>query len=217
MMRFWIGGTAASPISTARSQRAIMITSDALMISSIFCTASARSILAMIPPLPPAALTINALVVIEFAAVHHAADNLAAFYLIDPKRDASVVEQQGGAAADVLGQRLVRGTDALGCPGVERMAGVDDELVALGQRDGAALELANAYFRALQIHDDTDVPAVRLAALACRFGALGVDFIPVMREIEPRDVHPGLDQLVEDLGVVRGRAEGGDDFGSTQQ
>ena len=68
-----------------------------------------------------------------------------------------------------------------------------------------------------EIAEEPEAPpsTVGLAALARRLGAFGVDFVPVMGEIEPHDIHPGLDQLVEYFGVVRGRAEGGDDFGST--
>src|SRR3989344_9391943 len=97
------------------------------------------------------------------------------------------------------------------------MTGVNDELVALGQGDRSVLELADPDFRALQIHDHADVLAMRLAALARRLCALGVDFVPVVREIEPHDIHPGLEQLVQYFGVVRGRTEGSDDFGSTLQ
>src|SRR3970282_1850743 len=48
-----------------------------------------------------AALTIDALVVREFSADHHAANHLAAIHLVHPQHDASVVEQQGRAAYDV--------------------------------------------------------------------------------------------------------------------
>ena len=57
MMCFCTPTSSASPISTARSPRATMTPSEATMIASRVsssATASARSILAMMPPLPPA-------------------------------------------------------------------------------------------------------------------------------------------------------------------
>jgi len=55
MMRFCTAGSSASPISTPRSPRAIITTSEAWMISSRLVMDSARSILATTPPWPPAA------------------------------------------------------------------------------------------------------------------------------------------------------------------
>ena len=51
---FCTAGRLASPISTPRSPRATITASDALIMASRFSSASARSILAMIPPSPPA-------------------------------------------------------------------------------------------------------------------------------------------------------------------
>src|SRR3990172_7384156 len=68
----------------------------------------------------------------------------------------------------------------------------------------------------LQAHQHADGAAVRLGALARLFGALHVYVGQVVGKIEAHHVHAGLDELFEDLRVVRGRAEGGDDFRSTQ-
>ena len=57
MMSFCTCGRAASPISTPRSPRATIMASEARMMSSITSSASVRSILATIPPFPPAAST----------------------------------------------------------------------------------------------------------------------------------------------------------------
>ena len=54
MIRFCTAGSSASPISTPKSPRAIMTASEASMISSMLVMASARSILATMPPCPPA-------------------------------------------------------------------------------------------------------------------------------------------------------------------
>ncbi len=54
---FWTPGSSASPISTPRSPRATMIASEAEMMPSMTDRDSARSILAMIPASPFAALT----------------------------------------------------------------------------------------------------------------------------------------------------------------
>jgi len=63
----------------------------------------------------------------------------------------------------------------------------------------------------------TDVAAVRLRALARQVGAPHMRLGQTVGKIEPYHVHAHLDQLVENLRVVGGGAEGGDDFRSTQQ
>ena len=54
---FCTAGNCASPISTPRSPLAIIIASEASIISSILSKASALSIFAIIPPLFPASLS----------------------------------------------------------------------------------------------------------------------------------------------------------------
>jgi hypothetical protein len=73
-------------------------------------------------------------------------------------------------------------------------------------------ELADAQFRALQVHQD----AQRVVQLALDFAdpliALGVVGVIAVAEVQAEDVDPGLDQLADVVDAVDRRAEGGEDF-----
>ena len=57
----------------------------------------------------------------------------------------------------------------------------------------------------------------RPAALRTSSRGLGVLLVRPVREVEPGDVHPGADHPHEDLGVLRGGADGGHDLRSTHR
>jgi hypothetical protein len=44
-----------------------------------------------------------------------------------------------------------------------------------------------------------------------------VNLVPLVRKVEAYHIQAGFDQFVDDFRIFSGRAEGGDDFGSTQQ
>ena len=93
-------------------------------------------------------------------------------------------------------------------------AGVEDEALALLERDLAFLELADADLRALQVAHDGDGrgrPCARSRLTSC--GALDVVVGRAVREVEPHDVDAGARSCVEDCGVAGSGSQRGDDLG----
>ena len=81
------------------------------------------------------------------------------------------------------------------------------------EHDLAVDELADADLRTLQVAHDRDL-ATRVArggahAIRAQRVVLGL----AVGEVEAEDVDAGRDQLGEDIGLGRGRADGGDDLG----
>ena len=93
-----------------------------------------------------AALLVDALVVGEFAAVHHVAMDVRADHRLDQQLDGPVVEQQGVARGDVLDQFRVCGTDAPLIAAVLGAIGIEDEGVAVGELDGPSRNLPMRIF-----------------------------------------------------------------------
>jgi hypothetical protein len=71
--------------------------------------------------------------------------------------DQAVVQQQHGAARNILRQLLVIEADAFGV--AELAFGVENELLAGFQRNLAVRELADADLRSLQVRHDRDLGA----------------------------------------------------------
>ena len=71
--------------------------------------------------------------------------------------------------------------------------------------------------RALQVDEHANMPAMRRSTFTCHLGALHVHFGQIVREVQSDYIDTGLNQLVEDLGVVGRGSEGGNNLGSAQQ
>jgi len=132
----------------------------------------------------------------------------------DFQLQAAVVEQQDVAADHVLGQVLVVEADPLLV--AERAGCIEDETVADGQSDLAALEFADADLRPLQVAQDADCPTELGGRGANALGARLVILGAAMRKIHPDDIDAGLDQTFKNLRRRRGRPQRGDDLGMTQ-
>ena len=84
--------------------------------------------------------------------------------------------------------------------------------VAAAQHRLVAVERADAHLRAREILEDRDRPPGAARRLAHQARGLGVLVVGAVAEVQPRDVHAGLDQPGEDLGVPRGGADRRDDL-----
>ncbi len=159
----------------------------------------------------PAALAVDALVVGQVAADLDDGLDLLAHHALDLQHDQAVVEQQQVTGADVARQLLVIQADALLV--AQLAASIQREAVAGVQRDLAALELADADLRALQIGHDADLAAHPTRRLAHQLGACHVVLRGAVREIQPHHVDPRRDHARQDLQRIGRRAERSDDLG----
>jgi hypothetical protein len=161
-----------------------------------------------------APLAIDALVVRQRTAFLHGGVDARTAHFGNQQHDATVVEQQRVTRHHVIGQIAVIETDAMRI--TQRALGVEHESRALLQRDGAMRELADADFRALQIHQHAD----RAAHLACEFAheidALAMLVGGAVREIDADHVEAGADHRLQRPRIARRRPQRGDDFGAAE-
>ena len=98
-------------------------------------------------------------------------------------------------------------------PGYVRAArGIEDERLALLQRDAAVLELADADLRALQVAHDRDRASNGARDFADQLGAIAVIVSSSVREIEAHDIDACAHHPLQHRGVARGGPERGDDL-----
>jgi hypothetical protein len=76
-------------------------------------------------------------------------------------------------------------------------------------------EAAQPDLRPLEVGEDGDVAVGRLCGLAHLAEAPAVLGVLAVAEVQPGDVHAGLDERAYTLRRVRGRPEGADDLGAT--
>jgi hypothetical protein len=93
--------------------------------------------------------------------------------------------------------------------------GADRDGFATSQRD-RLLEVADAELRALKIGDQGDRPAELALGLADHAGPLAVLVVRAVREVQPRAVDAGADELEQLLGRRARRPDGGDDLRAAQ-
>src|SRR4029079_10192938 len=157
-----------------------------------------------------AAHAVDAFVIRQSAADLDARDDLSAAYRLDAKADQPVVEQQNDAGRDVVGQLLVIEADAFLVAQVARR--VERELLTGLEHDLAGGELADAYFRALQVDHDRDLAAKRSRRIAHHARALLVVRRGAVRKIQPYDVDAGSEHSRQHVDGAAGRTERGDYF-----
>ena len=142
---------------------------------------------------------VDALVVLQQTAVDHlGADQLLLVGLLHPQLEQSVVEQDAVAGVHVRGQEGIGGGDDLLRPG-HGLVGGDGEGGAGDQLHLSLDQLAGADLRTLQVAQH----AHRLAHLERRGPEhrqrLRVLRVAPVAEVQPGDVHPGVQQFLEDL------------------
>ncbi|MCY1438517.1 hypothetical protein D9M71_547200 [compost metagenome] len=150
------------------------------------------------------------------AADQHAALQFVGAGAFHAHDHAAVVEQEFIAHAAVPDQVRVVDAHHFLVAGVTRMGDGEAEVVAFLQFDALVGELGDADLRALQVAEQGDEAAVLGGQLADQSGACLVFLGAAVGEVQAGDVQPGDDQLLQDLGGVAGRAEGGDDFGAAE-
>jgi hypothetical protein len=75
-----------------------------------------------------------------------------------------------------------------------------------------ALEVAEPQFRAREVAEDADLSPGPLGGVAYSGDDLGVLVRGRVREAEPEDIDPGIEQLPQHLRLAAGGADGGDDL-----
>ena len=85
---------------------------------------------------------------------------------------------------------------------VKRVVDIDCKDVTFGKLNWSVLEFANTNFRSLQVNQHPDVPAMSVGAFARDFGALHMVFRRVVGKVQAYNIHTGLDQLIQHLGVI---------------
>ena len=133
--------------------------------------------------------------------------------LLDDQPDVAVVDQHPVTGRGVLGQPLVGGRH----PVVGALAVVDRDPhgLAVGPVRGTGGEPSEADLRALQVGEDADGAPGHVGGGA---DALVVGFVVgvvAVAEVEPRDVHSGLDQRPDGLVSGGGRPERTDDLSAS--
>ena len=153
---------------------------------------------------------IDALLGLDLAAVEHFADDVGVRDALDGQLDEAVVQHDGAALVDVLGQVFVGdGADLLGAL---HIAGGQGEGLTGFQHLNAVLELLQADLGAFGVQQGSN-GLVQLSAdslqhiqtaLVLLIGAVG--------KVEAGHVHAVGDQLAQDAVLIGRRAKGADDL-----
>ena len=158
---------------------------------------------------------VDALVVAQRTRDLHHGVHVGGVDLAHPQPHGTVVEQHLVTRADVARQAGVGGrADRLVALDV---AGRDRERRVLGHADRAAREPAESDLGALQVGEHPDRPAAVVGGLPDAAEGLLVVGMVAVAEVQPRDVHAGLDELTDPLFGSGRWAEGADDLGSTHE
>ena len=133
--------------------------------------------------------------------------------MLDDQTDVAVVHQQPVAGSGVLGKLLVGGRH----PVVGALAVVDGDAHGFAVRPigGPAGEPPEPDLGALQIGQDADrTPGhVRCGSHPLVVGLVIGEL--TVAEVEPRDIHAGLDQCPDYVVFTGGRAQGADDLSAS--
>ena len=88
------------------------------------------------------------------------------------------------------------------------------DLVAGSQQHFALFDLTDADLRPRQILKDRDGAPTALRCFANKPRGFGVEFVRTVAEVEPRNVHSGIDHRQQHFGIGRSGADCGNDFGA---
>ena len=117
-------------------------------------------------------------------------------------------------ACTSLGSSAIGAAHPVDVAGVGTHRGVEEELGALDELDGTGAEALDADLGALQVAEDTDVPVQFARHLARGLGAAHLLLGAAMGEIDAHHIDTRLQQTAQHAGIVGGRPECGDNFGS---
>ena len=133
----------------------------------------------------------------------------------DAQLEEPVIDEEAVAGADVLREVAVGGGDERLVPREVALGRDGDVAPALEEdADLPGLQRAGADLRTLEVleHGHRAHEPPRGAADAVEH--VGVVLVAAMREVEARDVHAELEELVDCLGTLARGAERGDDLGA---
>ena len=153
---------------------------------------------------------IDALLGLDLAAVEHFADDVGVRDALDGQLDEAVVQHDGAALVDVLGQVLVGdGADLLGAL---HLAGGQGEGLAGFQHLNAVLELLQADLGAFGVQQSSN-GLVQLSADSLQHVQTAlVLLVGAVGKVEAGHVHAVGDQLAQDAVLIGRRAKGADDL-----
>ena len=155
----------------------------------------------------------QALVVADRATLGDRADDVVSVDVLDDETDVAVVDQQPVARRGVLGELLVGGRH----PVVGAFAIIDGDAdgFTVGPEGRAVGEPAEADLGALQVGEDADGASGHVGGGAYPLVVGLVIGVVAVAEVQPCDVHPGLDQGPDGLVAGGGRAERTDDLSAS--
>ena len=130
---------------------------------------------------------IDALVIGHSAAVEHLADDGFLGHFLHAHADKTVVNQDGVAGLDVLGQVLIRNAAAF--LGAHAFVGIQCEILSIFQRDAAALKVSGTDFRTFGIEHGGDGQTQIFTHADNLFEANQVFFMVGVTEIEACHIH----------------------------
>ena len=116
------------------------------------------------------------------------------------------------SGVDRRGQPGVGDVHAVASPSPPSGAADEGGRVAGLELDDALAQLADAQLRAGQVLQDRDLAAGAAGGVADAARGLRVLVGAAVGEVQAGDVHPGLDDADEHLGIARGGPDGGDDL-----
>ncbi len=125
----------------------------------------------------------------------------------------AVVDEDAFAGGDVVGEAGVGGAAVVAVAFGVLFDG-DGEGVSAFEEYGAFGEAAEADLRALKVGEDADAAAGFVGGFAHVLVALLVVGVAAVAEVEPGDVHSGVDECLYLVVRVGGRAQGADDLRS---
>ena len=153
---------------------------------------------------------IDALLGLDLAAVEHFADDVGVRDALDGQLDEAVVQHDGAALVDILGQVLVGdGADLLGAL---HLAGGQGEGLTGFQHLNAVLELLQADLGAFGVQQGSN-GLVQLSADSLQHVQTAlVLLVGAVGKVEAGHVHAVGDQLAQDAVLIGRRAKGADDL-----
>ncbi len=164
-----------------------------------------------------AALTVDPLVVAEFAADQDSRANARTLDGEDLQADLPIVQQQHVAGENIRRQFLVRDAHARFGARIDGERRVQREFGAVGQLHLAGLEAVDADFRPLQIAEQAHVPARSTSGRAHQLDPARMVGDRAMREIQAHHIHAGAHDLGQHRRIIRGGTQGRDYLGAPKQ
>ena len=127
-----------------------------------------------------------------------------------PEHQLSVINQKAHSRRQRREDLRMRKSDAGAVAGFGRL--VEGEAVS-GREFNTLSHLSDPVLRALEVGQNTCRAAGDILEAANGPDPLGLLLLCAVREIQTKDVHPGLHEIEKSLGRAAGRSDGCDDLG----